>query len=44
MKINEVGAPYGANRKTKRRGRGSGSGHGRAGQAEGPGLSALFGK
>ena len=29
MKINEVGAPYGANRKTKRRGRGSGSGHGK---------------
>ena len=29
MKINEIGAPYGANRKTKRRGRGSGSGHGK---------------
>lgn len=29
MKINEVGAPYGANRKTKRRGKGSGSGHGK---------------
>ena len=29
MKINEVGAPEGANRNTKRRGRGSGSGHGK---------------
>ncbi len=29
MKINEIGAPIGANRKTKRRGRGSGSGHGK---------------
>ncbi|MFA5145773.1 MAG: 50S ribosomal protein L15 [Candidatus Omnitrophota bacterium] len=29
MKINELGAPEGANRKTKRRGRGSGSGHGK---------------
>jgi ribosomal protein L15, bacterial/organelle len=29
LKINEVGAPYGANRKTKRRGKGSGSGHGK---------------
>lgn len=29
MKINEIGAPQGANRKTKRRGRGSGSGHGK---------------
>ncbi len=29
MKINEIGAPHGANRKTKRRGRGSGSGHGK---------------
>lgn len=29
MKINEIGAPSGANRKTKRRGRGSGSGHGK---------------
>ena len=29
MKINEVGAPKGANRDTKRRGRGSGSGHGK---------------
>lgn len=29
MKINEIGAPKGANRKTKRRGRGSGSGHGK---------------
>lgn len=29
MKINEIGAPYGANVKTKRRGRGSGSGHGK---------------
>ena len=29
MKINEIGAPEGANRKTKRRGRGSGSGHGK---------------
>lgn len=29
MKINEVGAPKGANRNTKRRGRGSGSGHGK---------------
>lgn len=29
MKINEIGAPVGANRKTKRRGRGSGSGHGK---------------
>jgi len=28
LKINEIGAPYGANRKKKRRGRGSGSGHG----------------
>ncbi|MCM8790116.1 MAG: 50S ribosomal protein L15 [Candidatus Omnitrophica bacterium] len=29
MKLNEIGAPCGANRKTKRRGRGSGSGHGK---------------
>ena len=29
MKINEIGAPEGANRNTKRRGRGSGSGHGK---------------
>lgn len=29
MKINEIGAPRGANRNTKRRGRGSGSGHGK---------------
>ena len=29
MKLNEIGAPKGANRKTKRRGRGSGSGHGK---------------
>lgn len=29
MKINEIGMPKGANRKTKRRGRGSGSGHGK---------------
>lgn len=29
MKINEIGAPHGANRNTKRRGRGSGSGHGK---------------
>ena len=29
MKINEIHAPDGANRKTKRRGRGSGSGHGK---------------
>ncbi|MDP3804661.1 MAG: 50S ribosomal protein L15 [Candidatus Omnitrophota bacterium] len=29
MKINEIGAPIGVNRKTKRRGRGSGSGHGK---------------
>lgn len=29
MKINEIFAPDGANRKTKRRGRGSGSGHGK---------------
>jgi len=29
VKINEIGAPEGANRKTKRRGRGSGSGHGK---------------
>lgn len=29
MKINEIGAPEGANIKTKRRGRGSGSGHGK---------------
>lgn len=29
MKINEIGAPIGANKKTKRRGRGSGSGHGK---------------
>jgi len=29
VKINEIGAPYGANVKTKRRGRGSGSGHGK---------------
>lgn len=29
MKINEIGAPKGANKKTKRRGRGSGSGHGK---------------
>jgi large subunit ribosomal protein L15 len=29
VKLNEVGAPIGANRKTKRRGKGSGSGHGK---------------
>lgn len=29
MKINEIGMPTGANRKTKRRGKGSGSGHGK---------------
>jgi large subunit ribosomal protein L15 len=29
VKINEIGAPDGANRDTKRRGRGSGSGHGK---------------
>ena len=29
MKLNEIPAPVGANRKTKRRGRGSGSGHGK---------------
>lgn len=29
MRINEIGMPKGANRKTKRRGRGSGSGHGK---------------
>ena len=29
MKINEIGAPEGAHRKTKRRGRGPGSGHGK---------------
>lgn len=29
MKINEIGAPKGATRNTKRRGRGSGSGHGK---------------
>ena len=29
MKLNEIGAPNGANKKTKRRGRGSGSGHGK---------------
>jgi len=29
VKLNEIGAPKGANRKTKRRGRGSGSGHGK---------------
>ena len=29
MKLNEIGLPRGANRKTKRRGRGSGSGHGK---------------
>jgi large subunit ribosomal protein L15 len=29
VKLNEIGAPRGANRKTKRRGRGSGSGHGK---------------
>lgn len=29
MKLNELGAPEGANKKTKRRGRGSGSGHGK---------------
>jgi len=29
VKINEIGMPKGANRKTKRRGRGSGSGHGK---------------
>lgn len=29
MKLNEIGAPIGANRKTKRRGKGSGSGHGK---------------
>ncbi len=29
MKINEIGAPEGANRNTKRRGKGSGSGHGK---------------
>ena len=29
MKVNEIGAPHGAHKKTKRRGRGSGSGHGK---------------
>ena len=29
MKMNEIGAPRGAHRNTKRRGRGSGSGHGK---------------
>ena len=29
VKINQIAAPRGANRKTKRRGRGSGSGHGK---------------
>lgn len=29
MKLNEIKAPIGANRNTKRRGRGSGSGHGK---------------
>ena len=29
MKINEISAPAGANKKTKRRGRGTGSGHGK---------------
>lgn len=29
MDLNQIGAPIGANRKTKRRGRGSGSGHGK---------------
>lgn len=29
MKINDIGAPRGVNRNTKRRGRGSGSGHGK---------------
>jgi len=29
LKINNIGMPAGANRKTKRRGRGSGSGHGK---------------
>ncbi|MBN2453726.1 MAG: 50S ribosomal protein L15 [Candidatus Omnitrophica bacterium] len=29
MKINEIGAPAGANKRIKRRGRGSGSGHGK---------------
>ena len=29
MKVNEIHAPRGANRNTKRRGRGSGSGHGK---------------
>lgn len=29
VKINEIGAPKGANRDTKRRGKGSGSGHGK---------------
>ena len=29
MKVNDIGAPRGANKKTKRRGRGSGSGHGK---------------
>ncbi len=29
MKINEIGVPVGANKKTKRRGRGNGSGHGK---------------
>ena len=29
MKLNKIGMPKGANRKTKRRGRGSGSGHGK---------------
>lgn len=29
MKLNQIGAPAGANRNTKRRGRGSGSGHGK---------------
>ena len=29
MKLNQISAPYGAKKKTKRRGRGSGSGHGK---------------
>lgn len=29
MKLNEIGAPSGANKRTKRRGRGPGSGHGK---------------
>jgi large subunit ribosomal protein L15 len=29
LRLNEIGAPAGANRKTKRRGKGSGSGHGK---------------